>query len=384
MSPFNRLVLNRGSHITLDSMKNHLNELRLSHLCSYAALTMSCLVGCQTTRDVADSSAPTVQSPTSVMSRASSRVSESFETAFEPLSRRSSTSACPTPQAADQAQASKLPTYPKSLARHPSQVILPNQIAQQNGASTSARSTGTTTPSANYVAKNNRGATVEFLAPPPVTQTTSKITQPVAANSPASHSERPTPKNNANSMKSTRPESTPAPIAPPEPLPAKSVSQSRAIIPTAAESGFAGNNNAITNEVATKNAANSTITSSTATPPKVTQSNAIAANTTWCRVRVRNISSEAATQVSLGVTAPTNGQLIATDGSAMSPQVNGRMDFAPVTQVGPNEEVIVTVGVVAADKHSNRLRVQVRDAQGGTNQEVQSRWKVTIEAAEQP
>ena len=60
------------------------------------------------------------------------------------------------------------------------------------------------------------------------------------------------------------------------------------------------------------------------------------------------------------------------------------MVFTAIPQVGPNEEVVVTVGVAAADNHSNRLRVQVRDALGGTNQEVQSRWKVTLEAAEQP
>ena len=348
MSPFNRLALNRNLHTTMDSMTNHITELRFWHLCSYAVLTMSGLVGCQTTRDVADSSTPTMRSPTSVMSRASSRVGESFETAFEPLSLRSSTSASPAPQAADQAQASKLPTYPKSLARHPSQAILPNQTAPQNGASASTRSTGVTTSTTKSVANTNRGATVEFLAPPPATQATAKKTQPVTGNTPASHSEQPTTSDN-NSMKSMRPESAPAPIAPPETLPAKSVSQSRAITPTAAVSNLAGND-----------------------------------NTTWCRVRVRNMSSEAATQVSLGVTAPTNGQLFATDGSAMSPQAGGRLDFAAIPQVGPNEEVIVTVGVAAADKHSNRLRVQVRDAQGGTNQEVQSRWKVTLEAAEQP
>ncbi len=363
----NWLAMNRIPHSTVERMKNHIAEFRVNHLCSYAALTLSCLAGCQTTREMTDSATPAIQSPANVLSRAGDRIGESFETAFEPFSRR--TKACPTDQAADQAMASKIPTYPKSLARNPSQAILPTQIAQQNGANSSVRGNGSPTPSANAVANNNRASTVEFLAPPPTAPPKPKTVQPVVENTPSSHSEQ-LPTNN-NSMKSMRPESAPAPIAPPEPLPAQSVSQSRAVTPTSAVT--VAPDNTVTN---------ATATSSKTTTPLTT--NAVATNTTWCRVRVRNVSNQAATQVSLGVTSPANTQLIAADSGVTSPQANGRMDFAPIPQVGPNEEVIVTVGVAAADKESNRLRVQVRDAQGGTNQEVQSRWKVILEAAEQP
>jgi hypothetical protein len=58
------------------------------------------------------------------------------------------------------------------------------------------------------------------------------------------------------------------------------------------------------------------------------------------------------------------------------------MEFAPVGQVGANEEVILLVGVATSDVRANRLRVKVRDAQGGSNQDVQARWKVAIEPAE--
>ena len=58
------------------------------------------------------------------------------------------------------------------------------------------------------------------------------------------------------------------------------------------------------------------------------------------------------------------------------------MEFAPVAQVSANEEVILLIGVATTDERANRLRVQVRDAQGGTNQELQARWQIAIEAAE--
>jgi hypothetical protein len=291
-----------------------------------------------------------------MMSRAGDRISESFETAWEPFSRHSKSSDCPigqpAGQTADQAVANKLPTYPKSLARNPSQAILPPQIAQQS--------------SANSVGNNGRGSAVELLAPPPTSPFAVRAAQPLAENTSASHRElQPI---NSVPASSLRPESAPAPIAPPEPLPAQSVSQSRAITPTAAIA-TTPNSRTVTN-AAVANTTNAT--------------SAVPANTTWCRVRVRNVSNQPATQVSLSVTSPANAQLLASDGGATSLLANGRMDFAQIPQVGPNEEVIVTVGVSAADKQSNRLRVQVRDAQGGTNQEVQSRWKVILEAAEQP
>lgn len=106
------------------------------------------------------------------------------------------------------------------------------------------------------------------------------------------------------------------------------------------------------------------------------------ANTTWCRVRVRNIGSQPATQVAVTISSPENASLVSKEGDSISRPVTGKMEFAPVAQVGANEEVVLLVGVATADERANRLRVQVRDGQGGTNQELQARWKVAIEAME--
>ncbi len=403
MSQLNSLSTIRCSHhateptttveltTTISHMKNHIAELRLSHLCSFAALTLGCLAGCQTAREVVDSSTPAMQSPTSVMSRAGNRVGESFETAFEPLSRPTSSNASPIQQTPEEATASKIPTYPKSLARYPSQVILPPQPQVASSRPTAAQpsqprslnspaNASSVRPPANALTNNGRGNDVEFLAPPPAPAPSAspKTVQPVAGNAPANSIER-RPDNTL--MKSARPESAPAPIAPPEPLPANSVDQSRAITPISAVTTHSNTN-------VTTAAATNVATSNTVSPPtsasNATAKNAALTYTTWCRVRVRNTGTQAATQVALSVTAPPNAQLLATDGRVLPSQTNGHMVFTAIPQVGPNEEVVVTVGVAAADNHSNRLRVQVRDALGGTNQEVQSRWKVTLEAAEQP
>lgn len=103
---------------------------------------------------------------------------------------------------------------------------------------------------------------------------------------------------------------------------------------------------------------------------------------TWCRVRVRNISQQAAPQVAVTVNSPENAKLVSKEGNTMSAVVAGKMEFAPVAEVGPGEEVILVIGVVAAEQRGNRLRVQVRDGLGGSNQDVQARWKVAIEAIE--
>ena len=415
MSQANSLTTIRGIHnatepattveftTTITHMKNHIAELRLSHLCSYAALTLGCLAGCQTAREVVDSSTPAMQSPASVMSRAGNRVGESFETAFEPFSRPTSSTANPIPQAPDEATASKIPTYPKSLARQPSQVILPPQPQVASSRPPAPQpsqpqrvnppaNASSVPPPANTLANHGRAADVEYLAPPPAPSpapvASAKSVQPVAGNAPANRIER---RPDSTLMKSARPESAPAPIAPPEPLPANSASQSRAITPTSAVTTSPNNNvttaaatNIATTNAATTNTASPTAPTSHSTAKSISEKNAALTYTTWCRVRVRNTGPQAATQVALSVSAPPNAQLLATDGRVLPSQANGRMDFTAIPQVGPNEEVVVTVGVAAADNHSNRLRVQVRDALGGTNQEVQSRWKVTLEAAEPP
>ena len=106
-------------------------------------------------------------------------------------------------------------------------------------------------------------------------------------------------------------------------------------------------------------------------------------NAAWCRIRVRNTSQQPATQVSVSVIGPASAQLVSHDGKGVSTPVS-RMDFAPVPTVAPGEEVILVTGVLSKDETSNRVRVQVRDAQGGANQELQTRWQVTIEPVEKP
>lgn len=367
-----------GSTTTLTHLRNQISELRLGHLCSYAALTLGCLAGCQTAREVVDSSTPAMQSPKEVMSRTGNRVGESFETALEPLSRPNSSGANSIQQVPEEAMATKVSTYPKSLARHPSQIILPPQ----------PQSSTPRPPTTAAVANNGRATNVEYLAPPPAPAahqplSTPKTVQPVAGNAPANRIES-RPDN--RSMKSARPESAPAPIAPPEPLPANEVTQSRAITPISATANQPNSNvtTAAATNVSKSNSVNSAAPKSNVTTQPSNNNNAAYPYTTWCRVRVRNIGTQAAKQVALSVSAPPNAQLLAADGRVIPSQKNGNMEFTAIPQVGPNEEVVVTVGVAASDNTSNRLRVQVRDALGGTNQEVQQRWKVTLEASEPP
>ena len=131
-------------------------------------------------------------------------------------------------------------------------------------------------------------------------------------------------------------------------------------------------------------------TSATAAAPVVIQASPMTkpptteapANTTWCKVRVRNIGSQPATQVAVIISSPANAPLVSKEGETVSQPTTGKMEFAPVAQMGVNEEIILLVGVATADERANRLRVQVRDAQGGSNQELQARWQIAIEAAE--
>lgn len=104
------------------------------------------------------------------------------------------------------------------------------------------------------------------------------------------------------------------------------------------------------------------------------------ANTTWCRIRVRNIGHQPVTQVAVTVSSPANAPLVSKEGDSVSNPTQGKMEFAPVPEVRANEEVVLLVGVATSDERANRLRVQVRDAQGGTNQELQARWQIAIEA----
>lgn len=126
-------------------------------------------------------------------------------------------------------------------------------------------------------------------------------------------------------------------------------------------------------------------TISNSRPAPVTSATSAAANvgiSTWCRVRIRNISQQAVPQVAVTLNSPENVNLVSKHGDNVSVSVAGKMEFAPVAQVGPREEVILVIGVGAAEQRGNRLRVQVRDGLGGSNQEAQARWQVAIEAIE--
>ncbi|MBM3971078.1 MAG: hypothetical protein FJ302_14650 [Planctomycetes bacterium] len=102
----------------------------------------------------------------------------------------------------------------------------------------------------------------------------------------------------------------------------------------------------------------------------------------WCRIRVRNIGQHSAPQVAVTVSSPENVKLVSKDGDGVSAPVNGKMEFTAVPEVGPNEEIILMIGVGTAEQRGNRLRVQVRDGLGGSNQDVQARWQATIETME--
>lgn len=52
--------------------------------------------------------------------------------------------------------------------------------------------------------------------------------------------------------------------------------------------------------------------------------------------------------------------------------------------VNPGEELSVTVGLITANDKARHLHVQVRDALGGNQQAIQSRWQVLIEPAATP
>lgn len=117
-------------------------------------------------------------------------------------------------------------------------------------------------------------------------------------------------------------------------------------------------------------------------PATSSSSVASAEISTWCRVRIRNISSQAVPQVAVTVNSPEGANLVSKDGNTVSAPTTGKMEFAPIPQVGSGEEVILVIGVAASGQQGQRLRVQVRDGLGGSNQDVQARWNVAIEAIE--
>lgn len=123
----------------------------------------------------------------------------------------------------------------------------------------------------------------------------------------------------------------------------------------------------------------SPVTEKAATTEKTSAVATAASVKTWCRVRIRNISKQPVPQVAVTVVSPVNTPLVSKDGESVSATAAGKMEFAPVPQVAPSEEVILVIGLATDDPQSTRLRVQVRDGLGGSNQDVQARWQVAIE-----
>jgi hypothetical protein len=123
-----------------------------------------------------------------------------------------------------------------------------------------------------------------------------------------------------------------------------------------------------------------TVSASRPIPP----AESLPAHIRWCQVRLRNVCQQTIAQVSVVITSPDNTELVVSNSGPVLPIHSNRMDFAAIPQIAPQEEVIVTVGISAPDDRSHRLHVQVRDAQGGSNQDIQARWKVAIEPIEKP
>lgn len=119
------------------------------------------------------------------------------------------------------------------------------------------------------------------------------------------------------------------------------------------------------------------ITPISAQTPKVSP-----AQVRWCRVRIRNVGQQPATQVAVTVSSPANAPLFSKHEDAISAPTLGPMKFAPVAHVGVQEEVVLMIGVGDVEHSEQRLRIQVHDSLGGSNLDAQARWHVELEAIE--
>jgi hypothetical protein len=322
-----------------------------------AALTIGCFSGCSSLRETQEVVAQPFQATMEFAARASDQIGDSlgFDRPLPlqvPGLRSSRSVDALTP--AKPRLASKTPSDQNSRA-----------IAGDNK-----------TPKAHSVTgspprvSSPKSTAVETPPPPRQIAETSKPGASVAQPPPNARDVQEHPNNTTpNSLRSP---SAPAPIAPPEPLSVTPEPLSATPEPLSATPEPLS---------ATPEPSSATLVSASSqiSPPAD-----LPTNVAWCRVRLRNVSSQPLTQVAVTMTTPPVTQLVASVEPPAQQTVRTRMDYPAITQVAPNEEVTFRVGIVATDESTRRLRIQVRDAQGGSNQEVQARWQVTIDPVDAP
>lgn len=319
-------------------LEKHPGGGRLSRWWQWAVMSLGCLAGCSTV----DNSHETVAAPSGmthrILAKSKDCVEETWEFARAPFTRQSVS--CTDTVCAESVIVEELPTndmlpYPDSQSDNPdvSQINMPGGLNAAHAVQSpvgSLSSSPAATLSADLSSKATKLSATSKNATTTLSQKTTNV-RPVSV---------------APNTLST-PASVPAAISPPpapEPLNTQMVSASRQIPPT----------------------------------------ENLPANIKWCQVRLRNVSQKTIAQVSVVITSPENTELVVSNAGPVMPIHSNRMDFSAIPQIAPQEEVIVTVGISASDEASHRLNVQVRDANGGSNQEIQARWKVAIEPIEKP
>ncbi len=351
---------NRGPSWLFDLLFGPAAGLLTNRWWHLAALTIGCFSGCTSLRETQEVVAQPFQATRELAARASDQIGDSL--GFDrPLPLRVPGSRW----------------WQSDDARSPAKP----RLASKDRSDQDSRARLFATPNSRAIAGDNKTPKANSFAgsPPRVTSPKSKVVEalppprPIAETATTGASvAQPSPhatdvQVHPNSMppNSLRLPSAPAPIgppellsAPPEPLP----------VPPEPLS-------------ATPGALSATLVSASSqiSPPADSP-----ANVAWCRVRLRNASSQLLTQVAVTMTTPPETQLVASAKSPAQQAVRTRLEYPAITQVAPNEEITFSVGIVATDESTRRLRIQVRDAQGGSNKDVQTRWQVAIDPIEAP
>ncbi len=324
-------------------LQKHPCSGRLSRWWQWAVMSLGCLAGCSTVDNSHETVAAPSGMPHRILAKTKDCVEETWEFARAPFTRQSisctDTVACPEPVIVEEYPTDDMLPSPDSQSGNPdvSQLKMPGGL---NAATVSADLSSKATNRQTTATSNN--------ATTALAQKTPNVRPVSVAPNTLSLADAPQklPATTATLALRT-PASVPAAISPPpapEPLNTQTVSASRQIPPT----------------------------------------DNLPANITWCQVRLRNVSQQTVAQVSVVITSPENTELVVSNAGPVMPIHSNRMDFSAIPQIAPQEEVIVTCGISASDEASHRLHVQVRDAQGGSNQEIQARWKVAIEPIEKP
>ena len=166
-----------------------------------------------------------------------------------------------------------------------------------------------------------------------------------------------------------------APLSPPEPLPVKAASSSRPINPFAASLS-----NPVTPTIGSVGNAPVAVNQEIATLSPA----ATSVSPTWCLVRVRNISNKPIKKFSATVLPPADGQMVVKESKTNQNLNVAQCDLNSDHPVNPGEELSVTVGLITANEKARQLHGQIRDALGGNQQAIQSRWQVLVEPAATP